>query len=146
MAAKISGDLGGSKSSKSFKEESDPNVVPFIDVMLVLLIIFMVVAPIATVNIKVDLPPSNAEPAPTPPKLVFISIQKTGQIFVKDDEVTLATLIPKVEVYTQGDREERLFIRADQDVIYGNVMRVMNVLQDNGYYKVALVAEEVVDD
>lgn len=142
MAGKI---VDSSAKSKSFKEDPEPNVVPFIDVMLVLLIIFMVAAPLATVNIKVDLPPSNAEPAPTPPNLIFISIQKTGQIFVMDDEVTLATLMNRVEERTRGDRENRLFLRADQDVRYAEVMRVMNVLQDSGYYKVALVAEEVVD-
>jgi TonB system transport protein ExbD (group 1) len=144
MAVKLGGDLGGGKSN-NYADNSEINVTPFVDIMLVLLIIFMIAAPLATVNVKVDLPPSNADPAPNPPNLTFISIQKTGQIYVMDDEVTYLTLISRIEVRTKGNREERLFLRADQEVAYREVMRVMNTLQDAGYYKIALVAEEVVD-
>jgi len=143
MGAKVGGDEN--KSSKNFAENAEINVVPFVDVMLVLLIIFMVAAPLATVNVQVDLPPSNAEPTPNPKDPVFVSIQKTGQIFLGDNETTIEALGPAMMERTLGDRENRIMVRADRDVIYGNVMRVMNVLQDNGFYKVALVAEEVVN-
>lgn len=143
MGAKVGGDEN--KSSKNFAENAEINVVPFVDVMLVLLIIFMVAAPLATVNVQVDLPPSNAEPTPNPKDPVFVSVQKTGQIFLGDNETTLEGLGDAVMTRTLGDRENRIMVRADRDVIYGNVMRVMNVLQDYGFYKVALVAEEVVN-
>ena len=142
MGAKVGGDEN--KSSKNYSENAEINVVPFVDVMLVLLIIFMVAAPLATVNVQVDLPPSNAEPTPNPKDPVFVSIQKTGQIVLGDNETTIEALGPAMMERTLGDRENRIMVRADRDVIYGNVMRVMNVLQDNGFYKVALVAEEVV--
>ena len=142
MGAKVGGDENS--SSKNYSDNSEINVVPYIDVVLVLLIIFMVAAPLATVNVAVDLPPSNAEPTPNPKDPVFVSIQKTGQIFLGDNETSLDRLGDAVMTRTLGDRENRIMVRADRDVIYGNVMRVMNVLQDYGFYKVALVAEEVV--
>jgi TonB system transport protein ExbD (group 1) len=143
MGAKVGGDEN--KSSKNFSENAEINVVPFVDVMLVLLIIFMVAAPLATVNVQVDLPPSNTEPTPNPKDPVFISVQKTGQIFLGDNETTLEGLGDAVMQRTMGDRENRIMVRADKAVVYGNVMQVMNVLQDFGFYKVALVAEEVVN-
>ena len=142
MAVKLGGDLSGAKA-RNFAENSDINVTPFVDIMLVLLIIFMIAAPLATVNIKVDLPPSSATPTPTPPTLTIVSIQNTGQVFVTNDEATFASLGERVNEHTGGDTEERIFVRADKEVAYGQVMRVMNILQDNGYYKVALVAEDV---
>jgi biopolymer transport protein ExbD len=143
MGAKVGGDEN--KSSKNYSDNAEINVVPFVDVMLVLLIIFMVAAPLATVNVQVDLPPSNAEPTPNPKDPVFISVQKTGQIFLGDNETTLEALGDAVMTRTLGDRENRIMVRADKAVIYGNVMQVMNILQDYGFYKVALVAEEVVN-
>lgn len=142
MGAKVGGDEN--KSSKNYAENAEINVVPFVDVMLVLLIIFMVAAPLATVNVQVDLPPSNTEATPNPKDPVFISIQKNGDTFLGDNAVTLATLGDAVMTRTSGDRENRIMLRADKDVVYGSVMRVMNVLQDYGFYKVALIAEEVV--
>ena len=136
--------LGGSKRTE-FVSNADINVTPFVDVMLVLLIIFMVAAPLATVNVKVDLPPANAQPTQQDQQPIFVSLQRTGQLFIGDYEISLAMLGTRIVENTQGDREMRIFIRADRDVAYGEVMRVMNVLQDNGYYKLALVAEEVVD-
>jgi TonB system transport protein ExbD (group 1) len=142
MGAKVGGDEN--KSSRNFQENSEINVVPFVDVMLVLLIIFMVAAPLATVNVQVDLPPANLEATPNPKDPVFISIQKNGDIFLGDNPVTTASLGDAVMQRTLGDRDNRIMLRADKMVIYGNVMRVMNVLQDYGFYKVALIAEEVV--
>src|ERR1044072_7264502 len=115
MGAKVGGDEG--KSSKNITENTDINVVPFVDVMLVLLIIFMVAAPLATVNVQVDLPPANLEATPNPKDPVFVSIQKTGQIFLGDNEVTLATLGDAVMQRTMGVRQNRIMLRADRDVI-----------------------------
>jgi biopolymer transport protein ExbD len=149
-------DMGGSGGKKqTWSENSEINVVPFVDVMLVLLIIFMVAAPLATVNVEVDLPPSNAEPKPNPKDPVFLSIQKTGDVYLGDNRIAnvndgqdnlFAAVGQAINERVQpADREEqRIMVRADKQVIYGNVMVVMNALQEQGFYKVALVAEEIV--
>ena len=142
MGAKVGGDEN--TSSKNYSDNSEINVVPFVDVMLVLLIIFMVAAPLATVNVEVELPKSTSQPTPNPKDPVFVSVQKSGKVFLGDNEVTLVNLGDMVMQRTLGDRENRIMVRADKGTVYGNVMRVMNVLQDYGFYKVALVAEEKV--
>ena len=118
------------------------NVTPFIDVMLVLLIIFMVAAPLATVDVKVDLPVSNAAPAPKPDAPVFLSIQKDGRMLVGEAEVTSATLGRAVELATGGDREQRVFLLADKSITYETIMQAMNALRSAGYLHVALVGAE----
>lgn len=144
MGAKVGGDEG--KSSKNYSENAEINVVPFVDVMLVLLIIFMVSAPLATVNVAVDLPPPNMDqkPPPNPKDPIFVSLQKTGQIYLGDNVVALGNLGGAVYQASKGDYESRIMVRADKEVIYGNVMQVMNILQEQGFFKVALIAEEVV--
>ena len=118
------------------------NVTPFIDVMLVLLIIFMVAAPLATVDVKVDLPVSNAKPAPKPDKPVFLSIRQDGRMMVGEAEVTAATLGQSIATATGGDREARVFLRADKTVTYDTIMGAMNGLRSAGYVHVALVGAE----
>ena len=120
----------------------DINVTPFIDVMLVLLIIFMVAAPLATVDVKVDLPASNAAPAPKPDKPVFLSIQQDGRMLVGETPVTEATLGASIESATAGDRDQRVFLRADKTVQYDVIMQAMNALRSAGYVHVALVGAE----
>jgi biopolymer transport protein ExbD len=124
-------------------EVHDINVTPFIDVMLVLLIIFMVAAPLATVDVPVDLPSSTAQPQQRPPKPVYISIKADGSIAIGDDPVPAASLASALVAATQGDKDQRLFVRGDKAVPYGDVMKVMNVLRDAGYLKVALVGMEI---
>ena len=118
------------------------NVTPFIDVMLVLLIIFMVAAPLATVDVKVDLPVSSAAPAPRPDQPVVLSIQADGQMLVGEGAVTAATLGPAIAAATGGDREARVFLRADKTVTYDAIMQAMNALRSAGYLHVALVGAE----
>jgi biopolymer transport protein ExbD/biopolymer transport protein TolR len=142
MGAKVGGDEN--TSSKNYSDNAEINVVPFVDVMLVLLIIFMVAAPLATVNVEIELPKSTSQPTPNPKDPVFVSVQKSGKVYLGDNEVTLTNLGDMVMQRTLGDRENRIMVRADKGTVYGNVMRVMNVLQDYGFYKVALVAEEKV--
>ena len=120
----------------------DINVTPFIDVMLVLLIIFMVAAPLATVDVKVDLPVSNAAPAPKPEKPVFLSIQENGRMLVGETQVTQASLGGAVAKATGGDREQRVFLRADKTITYETIMQAMNALRASGYLHVALVGAE----
>jgi biopolymer transport protein ExbD len=118
------------------------NVTPFIDVMLVLLIIFMVAAPLATVDVKVDLPVSNAQAAPKPEKPVFLSIQADGRMLVNDTAVTETTLGTTVRAATGSDREQRIFLRADKTITYETIMRAMNALRSAGYLHVALVGAD----
>jgi TonB system transport protein ExbD (group 1) len=140
MAAKLSGSGG---DGTGIEQNADINVTPFVDVMLVLLIIFMVAAPLATVSVKLDLPPAVViQKAPNPPKPVYISIQKGGSIYIGDAPTDLDTIGNDLRKQLNGRRDptkERIFIRADKDTIYGDFMGVMNKLQDNGFYSVALV-------
>ncbi len=123
-------------------EVHDINVTPFIDVMLVLLIIFMVAAPLATVDVPVDLPSSTAQPQQRPPKPVYISIKADGSIAIGDDPVPSDSFASALIAATQGNKDQRLFVRGDKAVPYGDVMKVMNLLRDTGYLKVALVGME----
>lgn len=120
----------------------DINVTPFIDVMLVLLIIFMVAAPLATVDVKVDLPVSTANAAPKPDKPVFLSIQADGNLLVNETPVSEAGLGAAIETATQSDREQRIFLRADKTITYDTIMSAMNSLRSAGYLHVALVGAE----
>ena len=118
------------------------NVTPFIDVMLVLLIIFMVAAPLATVDVKVDLPVSTAVPAPKPDRPVILSIQADGRMLVGEQPVTTASLSQAIAVATAGDRESRVYLRADKTITYDTIMQAMNALRSAGYVHVALVGAE----
>jgi biopolymer transport protein ExbD len=141
MGAKLAGSGG------KYQEEANAsiNVTPFVDVMLVLLIIFMVAAPMAAVSVKVALPTAVAKASPNPPKPIYISLQSNGRIFVQDNQTDLATLGDELRSALGAKRnptKERIFIRADKEVLYGDFMGVMNMLQDNGFYSVALVGED----
>ena len=138
MGAKLAGG-GGSKFT--IEQNSEINVTPFVDVMLVLLIIFMVAAPLATVSIHVELPAAVAKPTPNPPKPVYISIQANGNTYIGDSPTDLASIgddLRKI-VGKRDPSKERIFIRGDQDAMYKDFMGVMNALQDNGFYSVALI-------
>ena len=137
MAAKLSGSSG---SRFSVDQNAEINVTPFVDVMLVLLIIFMVAAPLASVNVKLTLPPAVAAPTPNPPRPIYISIQKNGKIYIGDNSTDLDLLAGDLR-RVLGERDpskERIFIRADKNTVYGDFMGVMNKLQDAGFYSVAL--------
>ncbi len=131
-----------SDSSDDLPVNHEINVTPFIDVMLVLLIIFMVAAPLATVDVKVDLPSSNASPAPKPDKPIFLSLQLDGTLLVNEKEVSKSNLGPEIMAATHSDREQRIFLRADKATTYDSIMQVMNDLRAAGYLHVALVGAE----
>jgi biopolymer transport protein ExbD len=142
MGAKLSGSGGGKYAVDA---NSEINVTPFVDVMLVLLIIFMVAAPLASVNVKLALPPAVAKASTNPPKPIYISIQNNGHLYIGDFPTDLADLgdsLRKQLGEKRNPTKERIFIRADKDVMYGEFMGVMNMLQDNGFYSVALVGED----
>jgi biopolymer transport protein ExbD len=123
-------------------ELSEINVTPFIDVMLVLLIIFMVAAPLSTVDVAVDLPVSNAQPQPRPDKPVFLTVKSDLRLALGNDEVPRNALQATLDQQTGNDREQRVFLRADGTVAYTELMKVMNLLRDAGYLKIALVGLE----
>lgn len=123
-------------------EMHDINVTPFIDVMLVLLIIFMVAAPLATVDIRVDLPNSSAAPQPRPEKPVYLSVKADKQLYLGEQSVTTETLATALNQQTQGNKESTIFFQADKSVDYETLMSVMDNLRKAGYFKVGLVGME----
>ncbi len=118
------------------------NVTPFIDVMLVLLIIFMVAAPLATVDIRVNLPASSAKPQPRPEKPVFLSVKADKQLYVGDQPVNVDQLLLVLDQRTQANKETTIFFQADKSVDYETLMSVMDTLRKAGYLKVGLVGME----
>lgn len=120
-------------------EASEINVTPFIDVMLVLLVIFMVTAPLTTVNVPVDLPSSTEKPAPRPDDPVFLTVKVDHNLALGEDNVAVEALPSALQQATKGDKEQRIFLRADKTVDYGTLMSVMDKLRTAGYLKVALV-------
>lgn len=127
------GDLG---------EVSDINVTPFIDVILVLLIIFMVAAPLSTVDVAVDLPVSNAQPQPRPEAPIFLTVKSDLSLTLGNDGIAREALGATLDRQTNSDREQRVFLRADGGVAYRELMEVMNLLRQAGYLKIGLVGLE----
>jgi biopolymer transport protein ExbD len=123
-------------------ENHEINVTPFIDVMLVLLIIFMVAAPLATVDVAVDLPASTAQPAERPDEPLYLTVKEDLGLSLGNDTVQREQLTATLERVTGGDKDTRIFLRADKAIEYGQFMEVMNMLRDAGYLKIALVGLE----
>ena len=121
------------------------NVTPFIDVMLVLLIIFMVAAPLSTVDVAVDLPVSTAKPQPRPEQPLFLSIKADLSLALGNNPIPAGQLGSALDAATAADRDKRIFLRADKSVPYGELTRVMNLLRAAGYLKVALVGLEGIE-
>jgi len=123
-------------------EVHEINVTPFIDVMLVLLIIFMVAAPLATVDVAVNLPASTAEPQPRPDKPIFLTLKRDLTLALGEQTIGREVLASGLNAVTRGEKDTRIFLRADQEVAYGALMEVMNLMRKAGYLKIALVGLE----
>jgi biopolymer transport protein ExbD len=137
MAVKL-----GSDDGADLTENADINITPFIDVILVLMIIFMVAAPLSTVSVPVELPASSAPQQPPPDKPVFVSVQSDLTLTLGDAVLARPDLKRALDVATNGNKDERIFLRADKGVPYGDLMQVMNLLRAAGYLKVGLVGLE----
>jgi biopolymer transport protein ExbD len=127
---------------ETLNEVHEINVTPFIDVILVLLIIFMIAAPLATVDISVDLPAANAERTPRPDKPLFLTLKSDLSISLDENTIRRAGLAGALDQATSGDKQQRVFLRADKTVPYGELMSLMNELRSAGYLHVALVGLE----
>lgn len=129
-------------ADNGLEENSEINVVPFIDIMLVLLIIFMVAAPLATVELHVDLPTSTAPQQQRPDRPLYVTLRADLSVHVGEAPVPRETLAAAMDKATEGDKQARVFLRADRSVTYEQLMALMNLLRDAGYLKIALVGLE----
>ena len=123
-------------------EMHEINVTPFIDVMLVLLIIFMVAAPLATVDVRVNLPASTSQPQPRPEKPIYLSVKADNTMYIGNEQVTEETIINQLNAATEGKKDTTVFFRADKTVDYETMMKVMDMLHQAGYLKIGLVGAE----
>lgn len=133
---------GARRRRGRYQPLAEINVTPFVDVMLVLLIVFMVTAPLLTAGVPVDLPKAAAKPLPQDSKPLEISIDQKGAIFIIDTEVTIEELIPRLTAISGESRDTRIYVRGDTKLDYGRVMEVIGAINAAGYSKVALVAEQ----
>jgi biopolymer transport protein ExbD len=134
--------LRQASSDDEMQQVSEINVTPFIDVILVLLIIFMIAAPLATVDVAVDLPASTVKRQPRPDKPIFVTLKADRSLAVGETPLSRDGLVASLNSVTSSDRTKRLFVRADKTVPYGEVMALMNDLRNAGYLKIALVGLE----
>ena len=121
---------------------SEINVTPMVDVMLVLLIIFMVAAPLMTVGVPIDLPQTAAKPMEGQTDPINISVDASGKVFIQDSEITLDELVPKLMAVAKNGVEERIYVRGDKTADYGTVMRVMSRISAAGFKKIGLITQE----
>jgi biopolymer transport protein ExbD len=139
--------LGGEEDDgDEFGEAHEINVTPFIDVMLVLLIIFMIAAPLSTVDLPIDLPSSSAVPQKKPDKPTYVTIKADLELAIGESPVKRVDLARTLDAQSEGAKDKRIFLRADRAVPYGEMMEVLEILRAGGYLKVALVALEGAPD
>ena len=142
MAVGGSGASGGRRGRRRARSGpmSEMNMTPFIDVMLVLLIIFMVAAPMMTVGVPVDLPETRAKAMEGQTQPITVSIDGQGRIFIQDAEFKIDDLVPKLQAIAKNGVDERILVRGDRTTDYGSILKVMGRLNDAGYKKIGLVS------
>jgi biopolymer transport protein TolR len=127
-----------------YRPLAEINVTPLVDVMLVLLIIFMVTAPLMTSGVSVDLPKTSAQPLNSDSEPLTVTIKADGSIFLQEQGVDVSDLVSKLQAISQSNAERRIFVRGDKDLAYGRIMEVMGTITQGGFTKVALLAEQTV--
>ena len=135
------GNSGSRRKGQRMRPMSEINVTPMVDVMLVLLIVFMVAAPLLTVGVPVNLPQTRTEPLQGDDEPLTITVQEDGSVFLQDTEVEVDELVAKLLAIGENGYEERVYVRADKDIDYGSVMRVMGTISRAGFSRVGLVTE-----
>jgi biopolymer transport protein TolR len=129
------------KGRGRYRPLAEINVTPLVDVMLVLLIIFMVTAPMMTSGVNVDLPKTDAKPLNTDSQPLTVSINAQGQIYLQNETVDLSQLVAKLQAISENNPDRRIFVRGDKDLSYGRIMQVMGTITQGGFTKVALLAD-----
>lgn len=141
----MAGPVGATAGRRKHKRQrrrpmSDINVTPFVDVMLVLLIVFMVTAPLLSAGVPVDLPQAQAKPLALEKEPITVTVDTQGRVFIKDDAVAMEDLVPKLTAAAASNLDERIYVRGDRAVSYGEIMRVMGVIANAGFTHIGLVA------
>ena len=137
----ISRKNGRRQRRTTYQPMSEINVTPFVDVMLVLLIVFMITAPLLTVGVPVDLPKTKAQPLSQPEEPLVISVNAKGEIYVQETSVPLESLVPRLIAITENNADTRIYLRGDRSIEYGRMMQVMGHVNAAGFRRVALIAE-----
>jgi len=144
MAASLqggSGRAGRGRRGRSGRPMAEINVTPFVDVMLVLLIVFMVTAPLLTVGVPVELPKTQAKALGQDREPLAVSVDRSGQVFLQNTPIAMDALVPKLQAISANGYDQRIFVRADETVDYGKVMQVMGLLNSAGFTRIGLVTE-----
>jgi biopolymer transport protein TolR len=136
-----SGRNGGRAAAGRYRPMSEINVTPLVDVMLVLLVVFMVTAPLLTVGVPVELPQTQAPPINEPKEPLTITVNKEGAVFIQETTVTIENLVPRLQGITGSNPDQVLYVRGDKEINYGRVLEVMSLVTSAGFHKVSLVAE-----
>ncbi len=132
---------GGRTAAGRYRPMSEINVTPLVDVMLVLLVVFMVTAPLLTVGVPVDLPQTQAPPINEPKEPLVISVNREGAVYIQDIAVPIDGLVERLQSITGSNPEAVLYVRGDKDINYGRVLEVMSLITAAGFHKVSLVAQ-----
>ena len=141
MGAKLGNGGGVGRRNGRYMPMSEINVTPFVDVMLVLLIVFMVTAPLLTVGVPVDLPKTQASQLSDQVEPLVVTVNAEGRLFIQETETEAGQLVPRLQAITQNKPDTRIYVRGDQAINYGRVMEVMGLINSAGFTKVALIAE-----
>jgi biopolymer transport protein TolR len=141
MAGGMIGRGGGGGRRRKYRAMAEINVTPLVDVMLVLLIVFMVTAPLITSGVSVNLPKAGAPPMNQDAKPITITVNAQDQVFLGNDQVQLANLVATLQQASQNNTDQRVFVRGDKDVSYGDMLQVMATITQGGFTKVALLAD-----
>jgi biopolymer transport protein TolR len=141
MAVTLSNARGSGRPGSRYRPMADINVTPLVDVMLVLLVVFMVTAPLLTVGVPVDLPETAAPPINEPKEPTVITVNKEGELYIQDTSIPMDGLVAKLQAVTNSNPDAVLYVRGDKDINYGKVLEVMSLISNAGFHKVSLVAE-----